>query len=234
MHKKGISLVIPAYNEEDRILDTAEAYYKYLSRNFTKYELIIACNNCSDNTPKIAENFCRGKKAVFLNFPYYTGKGGAVIEGFRKAKNELAAFVDADNSTTPEEFDKLVRNADNCKVIIASRALSSSILKTKQPFPRRFLGMCFRSLVNILFSLNIKDTQCGAKIFPKKALAAVLPTLKSSGFAFDVEILWKLKKKGFSILEVPIAWNDSGRSSVSFSDPFKMFSSIIALRFSKS
>jgi len=153
----------------------------------------------------------KDKRIVFLNIPEKIGKGGAVVKGFRKASKELIGFTDADTSTSPEQFEKLVKaiisgNFDAC---IASRNLKDSIVPGKQPFFRVFLGKSFSWIVRVLFGFGIKDTQCGAKVFRKKPLKSILSCLKVKGWEFDVELLWKLSKKGCSIAEVPITWIDA-------------------------
>lgn len=234
MYNKKISLIIPAYNEENRITKTVKDYYWYLENNFSDFELIVVCNNCSDSTPEVVQKLAKKlKRLKYLNFPYYTGKGGAVREGFKVARFRLIGFVDADNSTTPREFDKLVRAIEEYKVdcSFGSRALKESILVIKQPLFRRLLGKMFSIIVQLLFNLNVKDTQCGAKLFKKKAIKTILPELRTNGFAFDVEILWKLKKHGFSYKEIPIAWKNDFESKVSFLAPLKMFRELIKIRF---
>lgn len=234
MAANRVSLIIPAYNEEKRITKTIIAYYDYLQKHFQNFELIVVCNNCSDNTPTIVQGLTKKlKKLKCLNFPYYTGKGGAVIEGFKKARFELIGFVDADNSTAPKEFDKLVRAIEeyNIDCALGSRALKESILIVKQPFTRRLLGKIFSIIVQLLFGLNVRDTQCGAKIFRREAIKAILPELKINGFAFDVEILWKLKNHGFSYKEIPIVWKNDRDSKVGFSAPLKMFKELIKIKF---
>lgn len=232
---KQISLVMPAYREEKNLFWGAKNYYDYLKKNFEKFELIIVCNNCSDKTPDIAKKFAKGRRGVIvMNFPFYTGKGGAVKRGFAKAKFDLIGFADVDNATTPKEFHKLVEkiSGSNVGASIASRALKESVHAKKQPFFRRIVGIGFRFLTNLLFGLGINDTQCGAKLFKKKALMLVLPELKLDGWEFDVELLWKLKKKGFGIIEVPIVWKADEDSRVKLKSIFEMFFGLIKLRFS--
>ena len=227
-----ISLVIPAYNEEKRIETTVREYYAYLKHNFSNFELIVVCNNCTDRTPKIVRDLSRElKKTKYLNFPYYTGKGGAVIAGFKEARFELIGFVDADNATTPREFDKLVKNINGYDCVIASRAAEGSYLVKKQPFTRRALGKIYSYITQCLFLWNIKDTQCGAKLFKKQAIKEILPSLKIIGFAFDVEMLWELKKRNKKFREVGIRWKDYKGSKVGIFAPVKMFIQLLKIRF---
>lgn len=233
--EKSISLIIPAYNEEKRVRTVLEKYVNYLKKNFLDFELIVICNNCNDRTPGIVKDFSKKEKNVILmNFPYRTGKGGAVIEGFKKAKNELIGFTDCDRSTSPEQFHKLVQAlGKGTDVAIASRALAKSIMPVAQPFYRRFLGLGFSFIVNLLFNLNIMDTQCGAKIFKKEAIKKILPELILKGFEFDVEILWRAKKAGYKIKEVPIVWINEKESKVSPFSVIAMFVGLLKLYFSR-
>ncbi len=228
----SISLIIPAYNEKDRIETTINSYLNYLRKNFSDFELIVVCNNCSDRTPEIVNKFSKkNKNVIFMNFPFYTGKGGAVIEGIKKAGKDLIGFADADESTAPKEFHKLVKAIEGSDIAIASRALPESAIPVKQPIYREILGRIYSMLVELLFGLGIRDTQCGAKLFRKKVIREILPFLKSYGFEFDVELLWKARRKGFSIREVPIVWRNSEKSLVGILDPFKMFLGLLKLRY---
>ncbi|MFH1257085.1 MAG: dolichyl-phosphate beta-glucosyltransferase [Candidatus Diapherotrites archaeon] len=231
---ESISLVIPAYNEEKRIYSVLKNYVSFLEKEFSDYELIVACNNCSDETPEIVKSFAeKNKKVKALNFPFFTGKGGAVKKGFEVASKELIGFVDADESTSPKEFRKIVSALleKNAGAAIGSRALPESVLSQRQPFFRQFVGKSFGAIVNLLFGLGVRDTQCGAKLFRKKALKQILPQLKLDGWEFDVEILWRLKKSGFSIAEVPIEWRNDPNSKIKPWSALEMFLGLLRLRF---
>ncbi|MDO8537783.1 MAG: glycosyltransferase [archaeon] len=228
----SISLIIPAYNEEKRLLPVMQNYYDYLKKNFKEFELIIVPNNCADNTPKIAQEFAKKNKNVkVIVIPNFVGKGGAVLEGFKIAKNELIGFIDADESVSTKEFNKLAANIKNFDSAIASRTLKESKIPKKQPISRQLQGIIFRTIVNLLFGLNISDTQCGAKLFKKQAIKKILSQIKVKGWSFDVNILWELKKNNYSIKEVAIEWNDDPNSRVKGFDSLKMLKELIQLRF---
>ncbi len=230
---KSLSIIIPAYNEENRVLPTIESYHSFFSRKFKDFELIVVCNNCSDSTPKKAEQVSRRLKNLrCLNFPFYTGKGGAVYRGFDAASGEMLGFTDADNSIPPEEFEKIVKalSEGNADAAIGSRALRNSVIEKRQPPHRVFSAKAFSLLVNLMFSLGIPDTQCGAKAFKKTAVKKIKNSLKSTGWEFDVELLWKLKKNGFKIRQVPVKWTDSEETKFSFSAVPGMFFSLLKIR----
>ncbi len=228
---KSISIIIPAYNEEKRISSTLNSYLEFLSPKKIKYEIIVVANNCSDKTVEIAKKFQKKNKNVkVMDLPYYTGKGGAVIEGFKKAKNEIICFADADNSTKPSQILMLATMIGKYDAVIGSRAMPDSKIINPQPMFRVFLGKCFSILTNTLFGFGIIDTQCGAKAFSKKAVNLILQHKISKGFEFDVQILWIMKKAGLQMIEKGIEWENNPDSKVGFLDPLKMFFSIIKLR----
>ena len=228
----SLSLIIPAYNEEKRLLPVLQNYYDYLKKNFKEFELIIVPNNCSDNTPKIAQEFSKKNKNVkVIVISNFVGKGGAVLEGFKSAQNELIGFVDADESVATKEFSKLVSGIQKFDSAIASRALKESVIPKKQPLLRQIEGRFFRILVNVLFGFNISDTQCGAKLFKKQAIKKILPQIKIKGWSFDVNILWELKKNNYSIKEVPIEWINDENTKLTARDAFKMLKELFMLRF---
>lgn len=228
---KSISIIIPAYNEEKRISSTLNSYLEFLSPKKIKYEIIVVANNCSDKTVEIAKKYQKKNKNLkIMELPYYTGKGGAVIEGFKKARNEIICFADADNSAKPDQVFMLATMIGKYDAVIGSRAMPDSKILNPQPISRIFLGKCFSILTNALFGFGIIDTQCGAKAFSKKAVQIILQHQISKGFEFDVQILWIIKKSGLQILEKGIEWDNNPDSRVGLLDPLKMFLSIIKLR----
>jgi hypothetical protein len=115
--------------------------------------------------------------------------------------------------------------------VIASRRLKDSKILVKQPLIRRVPSRLFNILVRVIFGMDFKDTQCGAKFFNKKTIKDVLTDLKTKDFEFDVELLWKLKKKGYNIVEYPITWKHSEGSSFRLSKAPKMLISLFKVRF---
>ncbi len=231
----SISLVIPAYNESSRILPVLENYLRFLNENFDRFELIVVPNNCSDDTPQVAQSFAQRNKGVsVLNLPHYTGKGGAVHAGFAKAKMDWVGFTDADQSTAPREFSKLcdvLHQNRSIQGAIGSRAIKGSRLLKKQPFYRMLLGRGLNVLVWLLFGLPFPDTQCGAKLFRREAVDSVLPLLQVKGWEFDVELLWRLKQQGFTVQEIPVDWLNCEQTKLKLSSVIGMLWGLIRLRF---
>jgi len=201
-----LSIIIPAYNEEKRIARTLANYLRFFSKNIKDFEIIIVLNGCKDNTLNTVKRF-GNKKIRYLNFKEAIGKGGAVLEGFKKAKGKLIGFVDADLATKANAFYDLVKNIDGYDGIIASRWMKKSKINSKQPLLKRIGSRGFNILIKILFNLNFKDTQCGAKLFKKHLIKDIMGDLKLTRWAFDVNLLYAAKRKNYKIKEIPTEWN---------------------------
>jgi glycosyltransferase involved in cell wall biosynthesis len=211
-----LSLIIPAYNEEKRILSPLNTFYDFFYKKLGKdFEIIVVPNNCKDNTLGVVEKFKKGKSNIkILNIPGYSGKGGAVIEGFKLATGDLIGFIDADESTSVNEFNKLYENIDSLDGIIASRRMKGARIHPKRTFKQEFGSFLFNKFTNILFDLKFKDTQCGAKLFKKEVVSLLINHSTQKDWMFDVDLLYLCKKKNFKIKEYPIFWSDSEGSKL--------------------
>ena len=221
-------IIIPAYNEENRIGTLLSQMV-----GSTGHYLVV-CDG-SDNTPAIVHEFARAHPEIAvrcLTYPERLGKGGALREGFLHATTPLIGFMDADGSTSPAQMLALFSALDGADCVIGSRWLPGSIVPKRQGIARRIESRGFNVIIRILFSLSLSDTQCGAKVFKKSAIDAVIGDMVSTGFEFDVELLWRLSVKGFLIRECPITWCNQEESRVRRTDIFRMLTHLIALRFS--
>ncbi len=233
-----LSIIIPAYNEEKRlnkekILDNYVNYFSKIYKN--DFEIIVVLNGCKDDTLNVVKQAAKKFKQIkYLDIKEAIGKGGAVVEGFKLAKGDLIGFVDADQSTHADAFYDLVKKIDGFDCIIASRYMKESIVNPSQPFFRRIPSIVFNLMVRALFCLNFKDTQCGAKLTKKDALKSILNDLSVKKWAFDIDLLYCLKKKRFSIVEVPTVWSERTGSKLTFKTPYEMFMSILKLRLNHS
>ncbi|MCM8767179.1 MAG: glycosyltransferase family 2 protein [Candidatus Omnitrophica bacterium] len=231
-----ISIVIPAYNEEKRILKTIEKIYKYFKNKNYDFEIIVVDDGSKDKTFEIVEKFAKNKKEIIiLKHPKNLGKGAAVRTGVLSASGNFILFTDADLSTPIEEFEKLKEKIENgYDIAIGSRGLKDSKIVIPQPFYRRIIGKIFPILVRLIVIKDFKDTQCGFKLFKKEQGKKIFSQLKTGGFAFDVEVLAKAKKEGYKIAEVGIVWYNSPRSSVRIlKDSFRMFFSLLKIKLKK-
>ena len=224
-----LSVVIPAYNEEARIETILSTYCDH----FPNQQIVVVCNGCTDTTPAIVNRLSlKYSQIKTLFFEKKLGKGGAIIEGFKAAEGEKIGFVDADESVEPDDvmrmFDALSKsNADG---LIASRRLKESIILIRQPWKRRVGSKVFNIFVRMMFSLDFGDTQCGAKVFTRETIKNVLDSLTTTGFEFDVELLWKLKKRGYKVTEFSITWKHSEGSTFHLSNAPKMFLGLLLMR----
>ncbi|MEK6807399.1 MAG: glycosyltransferase [Nanoarchaeota archaeon] len=231
-----LSIVIPAYNEEKRIGKTIVSYHDYFSRHLPDFEFIFVIEGTDDTINIVKACAERDKRIKYIYSEKKLGKGGAVIAGFRIAKGDLVGFVDADGSTPPMAFHDLITAADagqDC--VIGSRKIRGARLLKKEPLLQRIGSRGFNALVRAFFLLPVKDTQCGAKILSRKALDAVLPELGITEFAFDIDLLFRVYKKGFKIKEIPTVWESKAGGQFNFSKRFvklvpEMFLSLIRLR----
>ena len=203
-----LSIVIPAYNEEKRIERTLDNYSSFFQKKLKYFEIIVVLNGCVDNTLNIVKSFSKkNKKVRYLEFKKAIGKGAAIIEGFKVAKGNLIGFVDADMATPPGAFYDLFKNIENYDGVIASRWMKGSKINVEQPFLKKVGSRGFNFLTRILFNLKFNDTQCGAKLFKKRIIKNILNDLKITKWAFDVNLLYSIKRKHYKIKEIPTEWN---------------------------
>ncbi len=223
------SIIIPAYNEETRIKRAIEN----LIEGFPGQEIIVVCDG-EDNSDDIIKSFSiRYPNIRLLCFGNRLGKGGALIQGLKVAEGKEICFVDADESVIIDDLKGMFQALHDVDGVIASRRLKRSKILIKQPIQRRLASKVFNIFVRMLFSLPFEDTQCGAKVFKQEAILNILNDLKTTGFETDVEILWRLKKKGYRIREYPISWKHSEGTKFKLSDSKGMLISLIRTRFSR-
>ncbi len=228
-----LSIVIPAFNEEARLRPTLDVYSAFYERLYgNNFEIIVAVNGSVDHTEDVARDVARIHPQVKVVVdPGKIGKGGAILMGFRAAKGDIVGFVDADGSTQPDAYQDLVEHIGDAGCIIASRWMPGATVSPKQPMPRRIASRIFNSLVRTLFSVKITDTQCGAKVLSRKALDAVLPRIGLTRWAFDVDLLFQIRRAGFRIEERPTVWHDVGGSRLKVGRAStEMFIAIVRLR----
>ncbi|MDD1715413.1 MAG: glycosyltransferase [Methanolinea sp.] len=221
------SLVIPAYNEERRI-ETLLAQLEGAPG-----EIIFVCEG-EDATPVLIRRFSDAHPDLRIRSEIRRerlGKGRAILQGLSLSTAPLVGYMDADGSTSFDEMLRLFSRLDSADAIIGSRWKEGAVLLEPQGIARRVQSRVFNLFIRLLFGLSFKDTQCGAKVFKKSAIDAVLKDMVSRGFEFDVELLWRLQSGGFRIREVPISWNNMGDSRVKVSDIARMAISLVKMRF---
>jgi len=227
----SVLLLIPAYNEERRIGPVLRSYAEYVPRHYEgKFQLVVVLNGCRDNTLGVVQQVAKDFPVIsWVVHPAPIGKGGALIEGLRMAPlADLIGYVDADGATEPPAFLDLVRRAKEADCVIGSRWLPGAVLHQMQSWQRRFLSRSFHAIVQLLFHMNIRDTQCSAKIMRREVVEKIHPSLCIADMAFDINLLYLIKRNGFTILEVPTTWADKTGSKVNLPrDPLVMLLSAI-------
>ena len=213
----SLLLLIPAYNEERRIGPVLRDYASYFQQQYSgRFQIMVVLNGCRDNTLGVV----RGVAAEFpiidsVVFTEPIGKGGALIEGLKLGSwADAIGYVDADGATPPAAFHALVRRIGEAECVIGSRWLPGAVLHQEQTRKRQVASRCFHFFVQMLFWMNIRDTQCGAKVMRREAVEKIHPHLRIADMAFDINLLYSLKRAGYRILEVPTEWTDKAGSKV--------------------
>lgn len=210
-----LSIIIPAYNEERRIVSTLQKMMDYLSAKDFAWEIILVDDGSIDRTSEVARGMIKDERLTVIKNPVNQGKGYSVKKGVLASNGEVILFSDADLSTDIEELDKMLLWINNgYDIVIGSRALPESIIAVHQPWYRQTMGKIFNLLVRTFILKGFKDTQCGFKCFKRKAAMKVFNLQKFTGFAFDVEILFAAKRLGLKIKELPVKWINSPESKV--------------------
>jgi len=228
-----ISVIIPAYNEENRIGLTLARTLAYLKAQHPSSEILVVDDGSTDQTSSLVQDLIPSEPTVrYLRQHERRGKGGAVRRGVLESNGTYILYMDADLATPIEEIDKLLpylhQGAD---IVIGSRGLPDSDIRKRQPRYRELMGRGFNVLVRALLLGGISDTQCGFKLFKKEAAQAIFEKQQLDSFAFDVEVLLLARKLGFKVQEVAVIWHHEENSKVSpSSDAARMFKDIVKLR----
>ncbi len=220
-----LSVVIPAYNEENRIGRTLERLGSYFAgKDSVKKEILIVVNNTTDGTIEVIKQY-RGKFPFikFINIPRFTGKGGAISVGFRKASGKYVAFMDADGASSPSELMKLFRKIKNSDVdsVIASRYLNRSRIFGEIPFYRKIYTKLFNLVTRVFFDLNNADTQCGLKIFTNELAKEISGKIYSVTWTVDLNMLLICKHLNKKVLEVSTLWSAKDGSKLNVRKAWK-------------
>ena len=214
-----LSIVIPARNEEKRISRTLESYAEYFQKLYgDDVEILVVANGCSDHTEDVVRRMAERYACIRLMVqPEKTGKGGAVRMGMKECNGDLIGFFDADGATPPQSIRELIQHMGSADGIIGSRWVEGAVVSPRQSWMRRLASRMLNALfVRSLFRLDVRDSQCGAKIFRRAVVQEILPAVKESSWAFDIELLCRAKNAGYRILEHPIEWHHKHGNPTSF------------------
>lgn len=231
-----ISIVIPAYNEEKRILSSVSEASAFMDDSGREYEIIIVDDGSSDGTSRILGKMVADFPRVrCVRYEKNKGKGHALRAGVLVTKGDVVLVMDADLSTPMEELWKMMPHISEggFEIAIGSRALALSEIIRKQPWWRRGMGKIFNKIVKLLVIRDFEDTQCGFKLFTGEAARDLFGESKVDRFAYDVEILALARKRGYAVKEVPVRWINSPESRVDpLKDSLRMLLDLVKIRIS--
>jgi len=227
------SIVLPAYNESERIAATLEKIFAYAERNGWKCEVIVVNDGSNDGTAQIVRQCAAERSNLSLvENPGNRGKGYSVRNGMLHAHGDILLFSDADLSSPITEAEKLLTAIKSgVDVAIGSRWLKTELQIQRQPLHRQFMGRIFNLLLRLVLGLKFKDTQCGFKAFTRGAAQCLFPLQRIERWAFDAELLYLAKKLRLSVQEVPVKWSHrEGTRIHPLRDGIRMFWEVLKIR----
>ena len=220
------SIILPAHNEEKRILNALDQLSSYLSQQRIQYEILVSTDGSTDNIEKIVSKYAlEHPNIVLVSFPERLGKGGGILNAFHSATGEILIIMDVDLAVPPKLIPPTILQLDekNADIIFGSRNLPDSVILVQPPFYRKILGKAFNLLFRILFGIKLHDTQCGYKAMRKNVLEKLERDLNIEGFAYDIDLAVKAKKHGYKIVEMPVTWSHMEGSKVNvFKQTYEM------------
>jgi len=184
-----------------------------------------------DRTDDIVTEFSKNSAVIkLIASTKRLGKGGAFKKGAKMSHGEIVMLLDADLPVPVSDVEKVASHVGEVDVAVASREVKETKILVSPPLGRVFAGKAFSRIFNALFKLDVKDTQCGCKAFKREVLQNVLDTVESTGFEFDAELLFKCKRKGYTIKEIPVTWSYEPDSKLNlFTDTLKMGKGVLKL-----
>jgi glycosyltransferase involved in cell wall biosynthesis len=225
-----MSVVIPAWNEEDRLVRTLERYLPSLEALGEPFEVIVVVDGVLDRTAEVAARY-GGRNVRILRYPTKLGKGGAILAGLHQARYEFVGYLDADGPISPEQMYSLVGSLQEVDCVVASRWIRGATGIAAEPLFNRAAGRAWNLLTRSMLFLPLRDTQCGAKFFRASVVLPVLKTVTLTNRAFDVDFLYHVRKAGCPIKEVPVDWthDPDSRMPIGRAIPI-MFVSLVGVR----
>jgi len=226
-----LSIVIPAYNEENRLPNTLEQVFHFLEKQPFAWEILVVENGSNDRTFEIARKFADRLQNVRALHSEERGKGLAIQHGVMAAAGEYVFMCDADLSMPVEEISKFIPpQLKSVDIAIASREAPGSV-RYNEPYYRHFTGRVFNTLIRLLVLPGLQDTQCGFKCIRAQVARDIFRYQTLTGWAFDVELLFIARRHGYRIVEIPIDWYFNADSKISvFRDSLRMFLDLLLIR----
>ena len=233
MARPYLSIIIPAYNEAERIPKTLLDIDRRLDKAPYSYEILVVNDGSKDNTAEVVRNMAKMVRNLkLIDNEDNKGKGGSVRQGMLLAQGAIRIFTDADNSTSIDQFDQMIPYfKEGYGVVIGSRTAAGAKLDPPEPFYRQIPGKIGNLVFQAVLGLwGIWDTQCGFKAFTDVVAQKVFEPSRIGGWGFDVEALSLAQKMGYRIKEVPVHWVNDTRSHVKASVYLKVFWETLTIR----
>lgn len=229
-----LTIVIPAFNEEERLAESLKRIRDYLKCRSLQFEVLVVDDGSTDDTANMVERSrCGFPELRLISNSSNRGKGFSVRQGMLEARGEIALFTDADLSAPIEETDKLLAALRDGAYdgAIGSRALDRRLIEVHQSRFREIAGIIFNRIVRWVIGLPFEDTQCGFKAFRLEKSRAIFEQQRTEGFGFDPEILFLAQKRGLRIAEIPVRWAHNPATKVRvLRDSIQMFLDLLAIR----
>lgn len=236
MNRPPLAVIVPAFNEAQRLTDNLLTLLGYLQSYRPDAELIVVDDGSADGTAQVAAELFARRPDVAARVVRYAenrGKGHAVRAGLLAAQAPIALFSDADLSTPISELQRIIEPIESgpYDIVLGSRALNRSLIGRRQPWRREQGGKVFNAIVRLTTGLPFSDTQCGFKAFRMETARPIIEQAQIDSFGFDVELLFLAQRAGLRMLEVPVRWDHYEGSKVRIiRDSLRMFSEVVRLR----
>ncbi len=230
--KPFLSVIIPAKNEAKRLPLTLVDVDRRLKQAEYSSEVIVISDGSTDATVEVVTRFSHLMKNVRLIVNEENhGKGFVVRQAMLEAKGNYRLFMDADNSTSVDQFEKMLPYLkEGYDVVIGSRAVPGAKLEPPQPWYRQILGKGGNLFIQLLVARGIHDTQCGFKCFSEEAARKVFSLMKVNRWGFDVEAIALAKLFGYKVKEMPVRWVNDTRSTVGLKAYFSTLWDVVRIR----
>jgi len=214
--ERGLSIVVPAYNEAHRLPDTLPRLIDYVRQLREPTEIIVVDDGSVDGTSELARTLGRAAGCLtVLQSPENHGKGASVRRGVLAARHPHVLYTDADLSTPIEQAARLrAALAEGADVAIGSRRLAQSDVQVRQPWLRGLAGRTFSRFVSLCLLPGIRDSQCGFKAFRREAARDLFRRQRLTRYSFDAEVLWLARRLGYRVAEIPVVWRNDPRSQI--------------------